>query len=314
MSSSIAAGRGAVPNTFLSSFGGSYLIYNDGPISTQSHAANSSGNPRIDTVGIKVYDSVDGGDSSDTVGPIVIMGTPTSGATLSNLDGIGTPPENFILLAYVEVHSGDTSSSSFSYWDARPKVIGLLPGQNNTSIIAQPMLPLPGLLISGLNNPSFSNNVIVYATTLEQSITNVTKIRWTYTQNSGSAATGNYAIGIYDSSGRLIASTGSVALTGTASSIQQRAETITSTTFEAGNYYVAWSSPTGSGLIFAPSVIGGYTAGSQAFGPQLQNLFFIGTTGSTTLPSTLNGGGITFKDASYNTGVGVAPLIGISQT
>ena len=52
------------------------------------------------------------------------------------------------------------------------------------------------------------------------------------------AITGSYNIGIYDASGRKIVETGSVAFTGANSTMQNRSEVITATTFEAGNYYV----------------------------------------------------------------------------
>src|ERR1700752_629217 len=87
MNSNVAAGRGALPNTFIATQGGSYLVRNDASVAVL-HGSNSSGSNRTDTVGVRVYDSETGGDSSDTTTAIVVSGTP----------GIATPPNNFIPL------------------------------------------------------------------------------------------------------------------------------------------------------------------------------------------------------------------------
>src|SRR5262249_38110067 len=77
-----------------------------------------------------------------------------------------------------------------------------------------------------------------------------TRIRWKYLHDNVNAATGNYVLSLYDASGRKIVDPGSVAVTGAASSVQVRSETITATDFEPGVYYLLIGSTLTAGLAY----------------------------------------------------------------
>ena len=119
MSVNVGAGRCWVPGTSLSSVnpgGGAYLpqgLYfaeNDATVNLSISASNPS-NPRIDQIIVQIEDAAYAG-AGNLAQFAVITGTPTSGASLGNLVGLGTfPPSNSsaLLLAYVLV---PTSASS----------------------------------------------------------------------------------------------------------------------------------------------------------------------------------------------------------
>ena len=70
-------------------------------------------NPRIDlicaTVNDAKYTAPAGGVTAGQAAPIVVTGTPTAGATLTNLLGVGTLPGSSLLIGYVLVPAGATS-------------------------------------------------------------------------------------------------------------------------------------------------------------------------------------------------------------
>ena len=117
--SSVAAGLALVQNSYQAQ-GGLYTVRNDAAVNAM-HPNPDPANPRIDQVYVKVYDSADGGDSSDVVQALVLAGTPTAGATLSNLNGMAsfTGINNYLLLSRVLVPAGAASAASFTYADAR---------------------------------------------------------------------------------------------------------------------------------------------------------------------------------------------------
>lgn len=80
---------------------GFYSIYNDAPVELTATAANPT-NPRIDQVIARVYDSTYGEGADEWVLEM-LDGTPTAGATLANLNGADTLPDNAITLAYILV-------------------------------------------------------------------------------------------------------------------------------------------------------------------------------------------------------------------
>lgn len=80
---------------------GFYSVYNDAPVTVTVAAANPT-NPRIDQVIARVYDSTYGEGADEWVLE-VLAGTATAGATLVNLNGAATLPDNSITLAYVLV-------------------------------------------------------------------------------------------------------------------------------------------------------------------------------------------------------------------
>lgn len=80
---------------------GMYSIYNDDTVVLTATTADGT-NPRIDQVVATVRDSQFGGVDNDWV-LSVLAGTPTGGATLSNLTGAAALPDRTIRLAYVLV-------------------------------------------------------------------------------------------------------------------------------------------------------------------------------------------------------------------
>jgi hypothetical protein len=131
MNSVMAAGRGLVSNSYATVQGGLWLVRNDASVTVSpAHAANTSGNPRIDALGVRVYDSETGGDSSDTTTPLPITGTASVSAslTLSSLNLSGAPghsggpalPNNFLLMAYALVPNGALAAASFTYLNIAP--------------------------------------------------------------------------------------------------------------------------------------------------------------------------------------------------
>lgn len=79
-------------------------------------AAASGSKPRIDlvcgTVNDGQYTAPSGGVTSGQWAPIVVTGTPTTGATLSNLNGAPALPGSSLLLGYVLVPTSATSLTS----------------------------------------------------------------------------------------------------------------------------------------------------------------------------------------------------------
>lgn len=81
---------------------GFYSIYNDAAATVTATAADPT-NPRIDTVVARVYDSTYGEGADEWVIEI-LAGTPTGGATLTNLNGAASVSGiNALVLAYVLV-------------------------------------------------------------------------------------------------------------------------------------------------------------------------------------------------------------------
>jgi hypothetical protein len=106
MSVQIAAGQVWVPGTSTASQGPYYS--RNGASVTVVIAASNPSNPRIDTVIAQVQDAAYAGTLKQ-IAPAVITGTPTVGATLSNLSGAGAVPASSLVLAYVLVPAGATS-------------------------------------------------------------------------------------------------------------------------------------------------------------------------------------------------------------
>ncbi len=81
-------------------------------------SASNPTNPRIDTIAATVQD-IDYSGASDEWVLQVVTGTPTAGATLSNLDGVATLPSNSLLVAYVLVPAAASSITSGDIADER---------------------------------------------------------------------------------------------------------------------------------------------------------------------------------------------------
>lgn len=117
--STIAGGKVAVEGNFQTAQG-IYVVQNTGPVSV-THPNPNGSLPRIDQIGVKVYDSTDGGDASDGALSLILEGTPTSGATLPNAEthGLAAVPHNFFAFARVLVPAAAGSAASFAYEDRR---------------------------------------------------------------------------------------------------------------------------------------------------------------------------------------------------
>jgi hypothetical protein len=96
---------------------GTYHCFNDDTVN-RALAANASGNPRVDQIIARVYDSEYAG-STDAWAIEALTGTPTSGANLTNLNGAAALPDNSIRLAYVLVPTGATLPGQLTIQDER---------------------------------------------------------------------------------------------------------------------------------------------------------------------------------------------------
>lgn len=278
MNSSVATGRALVRNTggqgeLGNPPGGLWEVMNVGGPMNVLHGAADPSNPRIDTVGWRVFDSETGGDTSDTNGPILVSpgsgaGSGTNGATLANRNGAAAWPNNFIPLADVLVPAGASSAASFTYQDRRPVAAPWVTTQgSNISALhldTVPFVPMYSGLYTwgGANNnyaPGSSNSGVGGCAALMYLPRRVQAnfLRWTYAQDgSSAAAVSNYMFAIYDASGRFLTSTANTNFTGGLPSYQRRVETLTpALTLDAGQYLLAFqlTSPLTAGSLIAPT-------------------------------------------------------------
>jgi hypothetical protein len=223
---------------------GLYHVVNDATTNVSITAADPT-NPRLDTVCLKVNDSTDGGDGSDTPTFTVVAGTPTAGATLDNRNGAGALPATAIHLADVLVATSDTSITNAEIRSRRPLGPGVghiyasaLDGTGGDwSLIESPYAPMGTVNIT--NTFDLDQQFVRCRTSVP--LVNLNRFGWVYTQGPTTAMTGNYNIGIYDTSGRLLTSTGSTAFAGAALSIQARVETLTTTiNLPAGDFILGF--------------------------------------------------------------------------
>ncbi|MGO9974404.1 MAG: hypothetical protein ACLP01_16690 [Solirubrobacteraceae bacterium] len=84
-----------------------YYAMNKAAVTVSISAANPS-NPRLDQIIVQVLDKEYAGDSTEMQFAVVV-GTPTSGASLTNLVGLGSVPASSLVLAYVLVPAGTTA-------------------------------------------------------------------------------------------------------------------------------------------------------------------------------------------------------------
>lgn len=308
LNSQIAAGRATIRNTYQTTQGGLYLVRNDAAV-VYSHAAADPTNPRIDQILAKVYDSESGGDASDQPSGLIVPGTATGGATLDNRTGAGSLAafNNYILLSDALVPAGAGSAASFTYRDRRPLATPVVPPSVKTALNASAMTAhssLPTGIVTTPGITSLNSSQVAYAAYLPRRVVNATKIRWAYVGNA--AQTGTYNAAIFDASGRLIVSTGSIAFVASAT-LQARAETIATTTFEAGIYYVFWGQTGASSNNIVFLGMGGTTPMQFA---ALPNVLLYSLSGGTTVPTTILG----FTDAAVTVSSGLnAPLLAVSQ-
>lgn len=118
MNVTVAAGAAWVRGTNITRQG-LYDIYNDASVSLNI-AANPSGNPRLDQIIARIYDSSDGGNNQDIAAVEVLQGTANAGATLNTRTGAAALPANAILLADILVANGAASITNSVIRDRRP--------------------------------------------------------------------------------------------------------------------------------------------------------------------------------------------------
>lgn len=106
MTVNVAAGEILVPGSSSATQGGYYCRVS----STTSLviAASDPSNPRVDRVVAQVTDSAYSG-VTNTWALAVVTGTPTAGATLANLNGVGAAPASSLTLGYVLVPAASTN-------------------------------------------------------------------------------------------------------------------------------------------------------------------------------------------------------------
>ena len=116
MSVNVAGGSAFIPQTRAANSG---LVYglNDATVNKAIATADAT-NPRVDLVCAVVNDTAYTG-SLNTWALTVVTGTPTAGATLSNLNGAGALPAAAIPLAYVLVPASSSSVVTANIADVR---------------------------------------------------------------------------------------------------------------------------------------------------------------------------------------------------
>lgn len=168
MSVDISAGSAFVKGT-TSARQGMYHAYNDAPFNA-TIAANASGNPRIDTVILRIYDSIDGAAAQDVAAFEVLTGTATAGATLANLNGAKKDaasgvPVSSLILGFVAVASGAASivnSNIGGFITPRTIANGAITGAPAAYALGRPLGYTP-LVRSYVLSQSIGNNVNVIA-------------------------------------------------------------------------------------------------------------------------------------------------------
>lgn len=270
---------------------GTYQISETNSIIVNVDSNSAGAYPRIDQIVLRVFDKTAIGGAYDKASIEVVKGTPTSGATLDNRSGFSTIPSTSIILADVILNAGSATINGFR---DRRKIIdpGSIPSiVTNLTNPAVSFEDPPGIMseyaqgsvtAAGLSVNDNGKQVAVLQY-LPTPIVGATKIRFRYVQGSTAIAAGNYAIAIFDASGRLIQSTGDLSFSGSANSIQNVSATISSTNFEAGLYYV-FLGTTGSTASSFINYLGSNP--KTAFVP---NVCFHATSGGTTVPTTILG-------------------------
>jgi hypothetical protein len=106
MQVNVSTGEAWVPGTSSATQGGYYSRVSS--TSALSISASDPTNPRIDRVVAQTTDAAYSG-VTNTFAVAVVTGTPTAGATLTNLSGAGAVPASSLLLANVLVPAGSSS-------------------------------------------------------------------------------------------------------------------------------------------------------------------------------------------------------------
>jgi hypothetical protein len=133
MSCNIAPGEAWIPGSSSATQSGYYARVSS--TTNLAIAASSPSLPRVDTICAVITDSAYSG-ATNTFTPVVVTGTPTAGATLSDLSGVGSQPASSLILGYVLVPAAATSIVSGDIANVAGLVSGLSTGSNGTSIVS----------------------------------------------------------------------------------------------------------------------------------------------------------------------------------
>jgi hypothetical protein len=107
LSVDVAAGQAVVQGDSITNQG-MYYAYNDGVVNVTGFTAAHATLPRVDRVLLRVRDAFHG-DAANDVAFVIVTGTATAGATLTNLAGAAAVPGSQLLLANVLIPAAATT-------------------------------------------------------------------------------------------------------------------------------------------------------------------------------------------------------------
>lgn len=294
-----------------------YRASQDGVDARLTVTTANATNPRIDQVGIRIYDDAVDGSGQYQANVETIDGTPTSGATLDNRTGAPDPrtaltgANAWLPLADILVPANSASVTAIR--DRRPiGQYGMVPPLNlggSSNVDQVTMIPAAGQMISrqqilGSDVNSKQAAALCY---LPRAIA-ATKLRWAYYIDVLGAGSKNFKIAIMDASGRYIADTGNVAWVGTATNTTRISPNLTlpysGYIFDVGYYYVMMLHGNGianTDSLYGVSIYAGNPGGSTINTVvSAPNIFLGSQTGALTIPAALNIAGTTFVDLGVN--------------
>jgi hypothetical protein len=293
----VAAGVGWVRGDGLSDLGlyrcRSDATKNSAAFEAGGLAAPDSTNPRIDQIIARVFDNDVDSEGSHKWRLAVLKGTATGGATLDNRTGAAALPNSAMLLADVLVVAGAPAViKAANVRDRRSFCYPIVPPLL-TDVDMVPLVPLAGQRVRNGFHGGFAGVdlcQVACAMVLPRRIVGATRIRWKYLQGA-IAATGNYAIAIFDASGREVVNTGSVATVGAAKSFQARSEVIAATSFEAGLYYTffGYDGTNEAEITYQAVDLANAQTGGAGPGAPYPNMALFNAAGGVAVPKTLLG-------------------------
>jgi hypothetical protein len=138
MSVDVSSGRAMIQGDLIT-HQGFYFAYNDSVQNVTGFSAANATNPRIDRVCLRVRDAFHG-DAANDVAFVIVTGTATSGATLSNLSGAGAVPASHLLLANVLIPASATTITTANIENvvALVRTVAGGPGQTQTTLPSSP--------------------------------------------------------------------------------------------------------------------------------------------------------------------------------
>lgn len=243
--------------------------------------------PRIDSIVVSIGDAYENG-GTDLLEVAVVTGTATSGATLDNLTGCSFTSGQY-LLAHVLVPAASTTVTDTYIRDRRSVGDRSLPYylEAPSGADLRPVGMLPHRLSKGasydevLYGHSASGGQVAQLVEID-SYCNATKARWSMFNDGANTIDFDYALALYDLSGRVLGSgTGGVSLTVGASLDEEIDFTLE---VFPGQYYAYFGTKNVSGSSGTDAIKAfRFNAGAASKNVQLRT-----TTDLTTVPSTLS--------------------------